>query len=115
METLSIALVVLIGILLRFGLPILVMVGIVYLLRRMDTRWQEEARKQMTDSRMLVPQQTSCWEVNNCSPETKEHCPAYINPGIPCWQQFRSDEGLLRESCLGCSVFRNAPVPVYVS
>jgi hypothetical protein len=109
MDTITTALAVLAGILLRFGLPILVMVVVVYFLRRLDNRWQEEARQKMANAVMQVPQ-TPCWEVHNC--QNKEKCTAFANPGTPCWQQFRSEEGLLKDSCLECSVFRNAPVPM---
>jgi hypothetical protein len=109
METITTILAVLTGILLRFGLPLLVMAIAVYFLRRLDNRWQEEGQKRMSGTVMQAPQ-TPCWEVHNC--QNKDQCPAYVNPGTPCWQQFRSDEGLLKESCLDCSVFRNAPVPV---
>jgi hypothetical protein len=111
METTSPVLIVLIGILLRFGLPILLTVLVAYFLRRLDTRWQEEAQKQMVNSPRLIPV-NPCWEVNNCSPEKKYQCRAFINPDVPCWQQFRSADGLLREGCLNCSVYRNAPAPV---
>jgi len=80
-----------------------------YFLRRVDNRWQEEARQRMANTVMQAPQ-TPCWEVHNC--QNKEKCMAFANPGTPCWQQFRSEEGLLKENCLDCSVFRNAPVPV---
>jgi hypothetical protein len=109
METITTILAVLTGILLRFGLPILVMAIAVYFLRRLDNRWQQEAKERMAGSLASTPQ-TPCWEVHNC--QNKEQCTAYVNRGTPCWQQFRSDEGLLKESCLDCSVFRNAPVPV---
>jgi hypothetical protein len=109
METITTTLAVLAGLLLRFGLPILVMAVAVYFLRRLDNRWQEEARQRMADVVTQAPQ-TPCWEVHNC--QNKEQCVAYVKPGTPCWQQFRSDEGLLKESCLDCSIFRNAPVPV---
>ena len=109
MEIFATTLAVLAGILLRFGLPILVMVIAVYFLRRLDNRWQEEAKERMAGSQTSALQ-TPCWEVHNC--QNKEQCIAFAHPGTPCWQQFRSDEGLLKENCLDCSVFRNAPVLV---
>jgi hypothetical protein len=110
MDTITTALAVLAGILLRFGLPILVMAAVVYFLRHLDKRWQEEGRQRMAVTAMRPAAQTPCWEVHNC--QNKEQCLAFTNPGTPCWQQFRSQEGLLKENCLDCSVFRNAPVPV---
>jgi hypothetical protein len=114
METYSTALTVIAIILLRFGLPILVTVLFVYFLRRVDARWQKQAQEQMANSPKLIIQQTPCWEVNGCPPEKKYACRAFMKPEIPCWQQFRSPDGMVRESCLACSVFRNAKVPVTV-
>ena len=111
METISSALIVLFVIFLRFVVPILLTALIVFFLRRLDTRWQEEAQIHMSNSPKLIPE-TPCWEVNNCSPEKKYHCKAFINPDVPCWQQYQSTDGLLREGCLDCSVYRNALVPV---
>lgn len=111
MEGFSTTLAVLTGFLLRFGVPILVMVVVVYILRRMDIRWQEEARQQMTTVRVSSPQ-TPCWEVKGCLPEMRQHCAGFTDPEVPCWQQFRASDGRLKEDCLDCNVFRNAPVPV---
>lgn len=111
MEVFTSVLAVLAGILLRFGVPILVMIAAVYFLRKLDIRWQEEARQQLPVVTVSVPQ-IPCWEVKGCPPEKRQHCAEFLNPEVPCWQQFRASDGQLKDDCLDCNVFRNAPVPV---
>lgn len=98
------------GIGLRLGLPILLTVVVVYLLGKLDARWQSESGRQRQAYRVL-PGQRACWEQKGCSEEKKAQCPAYQDQGRPCWQVFRSADGRLKETCLGCKVFRSAPVP----
>lgn len=95
------------GLLIRIGIPVTVTALIFLLLRRMDERWQKEAREIP-----VIPSQRPCWEIKGCSKEKHKDCPATTHPDIPCWQLFRTKNGLLREDCLGCEVFRQAPVPV---
>lgn len=96
------------GLLLRIGIPVLVTLGIFYLLRRLDERWQAEARA----IPVLAAGQKPCWEAKECSEEKKKACPAYAQSNIPCWQVFRTKTGVMKEACLGCDVFRQARVPV---
>lgn len=111
MENISTAFTVVLIILLRFGLPILLTILLVYFLRRMDARWQKQAEEELAHAPKMIPA-TPCWEVQGCSAKQKQSCPAFINPEIPCWQQFRSADGQLDEDCLECGVFVNAPVTV---
>jgi hypothetical protein len=94
------------GLLLRIGIPVAVTALIFFLLRRLDEHWQKEA--------LAIPVVTSqrlCWEIRGCSEANRKNCPASAQPNIPCWQVFRTKNGLLREDCLGCDVFRLAPAP----
>jgi hypothetical protein len=94
------------GLLLRIGIPLAVTILIIYLLRRMDKRWQAVA--------LPVPvaaPRKPCWEVNGCSGQKRKNCPAAAQPNIPCWQVFRAKNGVLKEGCLVCEVFRQAPLP----
>jgi hypothetical protein len=103
----------LIGLLLRLGIPIGVTLILVRWLSRLDARWQEDARR---DAEVMAStsraRNTGCWDVRHCPPEQKTRCPAFAHKEIPCWQLFRQKNGTLREGCLGCRVFREAPVPV---
>jgi hypothetical protein len=96
-----------IGLLLRIGIPVAVTAMIFSLLRRLDERWQKEA--------LVIPvisSQRPCWEIKGCSYGKRKNCPASSQSNVPCWQVFRTKNGLLREDCLECDVFRLAPAPV---
>jgi len=94
----------------RFGLPVLATLGVCWLFKRIDTRWQAEgeAFRRETGADILAPS-NRCWVLNDCPPEKRENCKAYKEKNIPCWQHFRAQNGELKERCLGCDVFLGAP------
>jgi hypothetical protein len=98
------------GVVLRFGIPVGVTALAVWLLKLLDRRWQEEAQSE--DLIQVTVKNPGCWDVKNCSDEMKANCKAFQNQDVPCWQLFRDQDGMLRENCLGCDVFRRAPVPL---
>jgi hypothetical protein len=108
METL---LTVFIGLFARILVPVVLTSILVVLLGRLDARWKAEAQKQLANPRLSAAQKP-CWEVRGCSEESKKNCRAYANSDVPCWQVYRNKNGDLREGCLGCTVFLDAPVPV---
>ncbi len=97
-----------IGLLLRIGIPILFTGGLIHLLNRMDARWQEEAMLQKGP--ILETGQQPCWLQKGCSPEEKLACPA-MKSTEPCWQVFRQSNGYLAQECLDCQVFTSALAP----
>ena len=107
MDTLMATLAVITGFMLRLAIPIVITAVAVYFLRRLDAHWQAEAE---TESLLPVVQKPHCWETKNCTPEMRAICPGYSSQA-PCWQALRNEKGYLQEKCLGCDVFRNAPVP----
>lgn len=110
MENWNVVLTIVTGLVLRIGLPIAATAIVILFLRRLDNRWRAEARQNL-----LVPALASskpCWELKNCNPEQRKNCPASEHPASPCWQIFRSEQGTLKESCLGCEVFRQAPLMI---
>jgi hypothetical protein len=102
--------VVFVGILLRIALPLLIMAGLVYILRRLDARWQEEAIYHQKFG--TATDQKHCWEIKGCSAEKMSSCIA-TKTEEPCWQAFRKTNGHLMDECLQCQVFRSAPVLVH--
>jgi hypothetical protein len=104
------------GVLIRLAIPLLVTAFAVWLLKRLDARWQREAEEgiQMDSGQVPLFDRLQCWMTNDCPRENLAKCPAYRERGRPCWQVFREDSGQLREGCLDCDVFRKAPVPVSV-
>jgi hypothetical protein len=108
MDGLMSILAVLLGLLVRFGIPILATLLIVLWLRQLDEKWKEQAVTGIG----LRARNPGCWKINNCPPERRSKCPAYANPETPCWQVFRAEDGQLLDTCIGCEIFRGAPVPV---
>lgn len=112
MESTTSILALALGLLARIGIPFLVTILVVGWLRNLDARWQEQAGKEMAPYPVSRPGNSGCWKVKNCSPEKRASCKACAHRDQPCWQVFREPDGRLRESCLGCEVFSNAPMPV---
>jgi hypothetical protein len=105
MEWINAFLALSVGLFLRLAFPLAVTILVVALLRHLDARWQTEAAQTP-----VVPD-TKCWQIKNCPPEQRENCAA-ANSNQPCWQERRLTNGYLREECLSCEVFEQAPVPV---
>jgi len=109
--TLNAVFAVLLGLLIRFGLPILFTGLAAWGLRRLDQRWKAEAENLRPAPLGLgaAPAEVRCWELSDCPPEKRDSCPAYSRPSVPCWQVFRELDGNLASGCLRCDVFRSAP------
>ncbi len=99
------------GLAVRFGLPvaltILVMVG----LRKLDETWQSSAGAPRLAMARVKVENSGCWKTKGCSEEMRSQCEAYNCKDMPCWQVFRDDRGYLKSTCLGCEVFKSAPEP----
>ena len=105
MEVLTSFLAVVAGLLLRLALPIFGTGLLIYFLRELDARWQQEAQLSPLSTRKV-----ECWKVKGCSPEQRKHCIATTSP-LPCWQAYRLPNGYLREECISCKVFMDTPAP----
>lgn len=110
MESILSLLAVITGFLLRFVLPIAITAVAIYILRRLDARWQAEAETEALSSAVEKPR---CWETKNCPPEMRASCPGYLSKA-PCWQARRKDNGYLQDKCLDCDIFREAPIPAKI-
>ena len=107
MEWINSVLAILAGLGLRLAIPIAITLLAVYILHKVDVRWQEEAAQMPAPLNVEKPH---CWEVHNCPAEKRKDCPA-IKSAQPCWQLHRQSNGYLSEACLTCQVFRQAPIP----
>src|SRR5215216_2307325 len=105
METLISVLYIVAGFFLRLAIPILGTAILVFLLRRLDARWQAEAARQP-----LPINKPDCWKIKGCPPDKMENCPG-AKSSLPCWQVYRLPNGYLNEDCITCKVFIEAPVP----
>ncbi len=104
METILSLLAILTGLLVRLVIPILVTAVVIFALRKLDAHWQAEAQT------LVTIEKQECWKIKGCSPEQIETCTGASSP-LPCWQAYRSPNGYLREECLSCEVFLDAPTP----
>jgi hypothetical protein len=102
---------VVMGLTLRFGIPLLLTAAAAWGLRTLDRRWQLQAEHRRPSPLGLgaAASEVRCWETSDCPAEKREGCPAYARPETPCWQVFRELNGFLPKDCLGCDVFLNAP------
>ena len=105
METLTSVLFIIAGFVLRLAIPILGTVLLIFVLRRLDARWQAEA-----DRQAVPTNKSECWKIKGCPPEQVEDCAGAKSP-LPCWQVYRQPNGYLNEECITCKVFIEAPVP----
>lgn len=100
------------GLVLRLGLPVVLTILGIWLLRKLDEHWKQQAEQVEGVGQRVLARNPGCWDMHHCSEEQRAHCLAYAHPEKPCWQIFRSTDGRLREGCLGCDVFQQALAPV---
>ena len=106
---------------LRLGIPIAVTGMVVWALRRLDARWQDEAAAHQASravaagdlaaTAVLSPlaAEQPCWQLNHCSAAQRGHCPACAALDIPCWMARLRADGKLPARCYGCALFRIRP------
>lgn len=51
---------------------------------------------------------TPCWEITKCPPEKRDHCSAYIDRSIPCWQRASTACSKEFGQCDNCEVYIRA-------
>jgi hypothetical protein len=101
--------------LLRLGLPLAITLLVGYLLRRLDAKWQAEARAQLgmpQAQKAVAPAQPlprpagqPCWVEKGCDEARRARCPAPKRPNVPCWLARRQAEGRLPAECYNCGRF----------
>lgn len=104
METITSLLAILAGMLMRLAIPVAITAVLIILLRKLDARWQVEAQFPVSIGK------PECWKIKGCPPDQVKNCIGASSP-LPCWQAFRLPNGYLREECLSCKVFMDAPMP----
>ena len=105
MEAIYSVLVILLGLVLRVGVPIAITILLVHFLHKLDTRWQAEAE---LEKNTQLKDEMPCWKDMGL-PVEQIKLRTTTNER-PCWQTHRLANGRLRETCLTCEVFLDAPV-----
>ncbi len=95
---------------LRLGLPLLIVIGVGYLIRR----WLEPAAVQEQFEGMVRTAHEEraktaaagrpCYEIKNCSAEARAECAAAKQPDIPCWLARQIAGQPLPSGCTACEV-----------
>jgi hypothetical protein len=108
------ALIILGMFLVRLVVPMAIVLGVGYWLRRLDNRWQAEAvaewetrrtQPEPLQSKFLERLNQPCWQIKGCDPAVRATCPAAQQPKLECWLARRGHEGRLPESCYQCHIF----------
>lgn len=90
---------------LRLGVPVGLTVAIGYLLRRLDSRWEAEARArpEVIRRHRAAAAQRPCWEERGCTESEKSRCAACQHTDIPCWLARLRSERRLPATCPECA------------
>jgi hypothetical protein len=100
---------------LRLGVPLALTLAVGYGLRRLDARWEAEARAQLerealpAELKALKTTEQPCWELKGCDEESRAQCPASKFWGIPCWVARLRATGRLPAECPNCELFSPSP------
>jgi hypothetical protein len=115
MDAILVTVYMIIGVLLRIGIPIGGTFLLANLLRRLDARWREEAKQEQIaiPSMASVWLENPCWTSNECVEETRDNCLAYLQTNSPCWEVFHVN-GNLNQKCQECSYLEEIPIPMEV-
>jgi hypothetical protein len=108
MEWLDTVFALIVGVAIRVGLPVLITVLVVRWLKNLDEHWKTKAANET----MIKARNIGCWKIKGCLSENVATCEAAAHPEVPCWHYYRQENGKLQERCIGCEVFKQAPIPV---
>ena len=73
------------GLAVRIGLPLLVLVTMVLVMRRLDKRWQSEAKRPAAP--LTTAAEEPCWEASSCANPACNECVVHQHPETPCWRE----------------------------
>lgn len=106
---------------LRCIAPLVITLGVGYLMNRLVDRWEaEEAAFKTGEKGVLEPVEPvlpatkvanagaspiPCWLLRNCDEQKRAHCPAYLEQSLPCWIARLISDGALPESCPDCPIY----------
>ncbi len=93
---------------LRIGLPLILVMGIGYLIQRWlepkAVQEQFEGIVRTAHERTAASTGKPCWEIKDCSAEARAICAAAGQPDIPCWLSRQIAGQALPEGCSTCQV-----------
>lgn len=107
---------IILGLLIRIGLPLGLTFLLGWFLRRLDAKWRAEAMHEKAeaisqtreisgleqDFLYTIWSSDPCWVENNCPPEERIKCEAFQQADKPCWEVFRNN-GSFSKECTECA------------
>jgi hypothetical protein len=103
------------GILLRIGIPFVITFLLAYFLRSLDTKWRAEALQAQPGAVVLreLWLNEPCWGGKDCIEEQHENCLVYTQKEKPCWEIHR-ENGNLNPKCQVCEYRKELLIPVRI-
>jgi len=108
---------------LRLGVPLAITLAVGYWLRKLDAKWQAEARARLQQQqaqekaaaaksalKMYRVIEQPCWVLKNCPDEARSKCPAVEKPYLPCWMARCQAEGQIPPECYYCHLFSSRQI-----
>jgi len=93
----------LVGLFLRFGVPLGITIMLAWLLKNIDLLWLEEANGERGVRKTDLPSKNQgCWILHNLSLEN----PPCGDLQEACWKVRVKFEGVLPDQCLDCKYFK---------
>ncbi|MEK6256779.1 MAG: hypothetical protein N2C13_05625 [Chloroflexota bacterium] len=92
------------GLVLRCGIPVGITFSLGWLLQKLDAHWKEEVEQADKQVERMLPARfplITCWEYKGCPAEVTSRCPAYGNAETQCWEHFQ-DNGTPQPRCQNC-------------
>jgi hypothetical protein len=94
----------LVGLFLRFGIPLGLTIILAWILKNLDLQWLEEREREPIESRIEDEGQSQgCWVLQNFSHEVS----AINGHQDACWKVRMRIEGKLPDECLDCAYFKD--------
>jgi hypothetical protein len=116
MDEFLVTLSMVLGILLRIGVPF----GATFLLARflkgLDEKWREEAELAHPRETILheIWLNNPCWAIAGCEKEQCETCPAFQQTEKSCWEIYRENKGL-NGKCQECEYRKELLIPMRIN
>lgn len=108
---------------LRCLVPILLTIGIGYLMNWYVSRWETAAPAAASELGLVLTAKERavaaairagdalpCWVRRDCAEEQRATCPAYMRTDAPCWAIRAAADGRRPMACAGCPMLVTVPV-----
>ncbi|WP_420642926.1 hypothetical protein [Candidatus Leptofilum sp.] len=95
---------------LRCLVPLVLVLGIGYVMNWLVDRWEAEAASSTPLSAGVAKQKpTRCWAYIQCQKELRDECPGFKKQITPCWLLRTRAEDNLPDDCLTCPIYKESP------